>query len=205
MDTPPHWGLRLQGTWRAPGLGRAEVGVLIRVQQLGFGREEERRTVSSGGILFSGARSLGWLVESRNRTPHSSKAGACGGERGWGGERSANYVPRRLYISSASALPGLSLLPLVVSQLFRKSSGAPVDRSPRPRCAGMKSRPREFRRPSDANTSIVFTFSLWVWTCVAAFFCSLLPARRSSETAFDPLPQYLAQSRYSVNVCSRKE
>ena len=93
----------------------------------------------------------------------------------------------------------------VVSQLFRKSSGAPVDRSPRPRCAGMKSRPREFRRPSDANTSIVFTFSLWVWTCVAAFFCSLLPARRSSETAFDPLPQYLAQSRYSVNVCSRKE
>ena len=83
-------------------------------------REGGRETdgVSSGGILSSGARSLGWLVESRNRTPHSSKAGACGGERGWGGERSANYVPRRL-------------LPLVVSQLSVKArepqSTGPLD------------------------------------------------------------------------------
>lgn len=140
------------------------------------GRETDG--VSSGGLLSSRTRSLGWLVESRDRTPHCSKAGACGGERGWGGEQSANYVPRRQCISSASALPGLLLQPLVVKQLFRTGSGAPVGRSPRPRCAGMKSRPREFRRPSEANTSIVFTFSLWVWTWVAAFFCSLLPARR---------------------------
>ena len=125
--------------------------------------------VSSGGLSSSRTRLSGgwWTVGTALRT--APKQGPAG-QRGWGGERSASYVPRRRCVSSASALPGL-LLPLsVVSQLFRNSSGAPAGRSPRPSCAGMKSRPREFRRPSEANTSIVFTFSLWVWTWVAAFF-----------------------------------
>lgn len=157
MDTPPHWGLQLQGTWRAPGLGRAEVGVLIRVQQLGFGREKERRTVCRLGEFYLRGRDLSygwWRVGTALRT--APKQGPAGRRE----ERSANYVPRRLCISSASALPGLSLLPLVVNQLFRKSSGAPVDRSPRPR--GMKSRPREFRRPSDAHWYSLYFLTLSV-------------------------------------------
>lgn len=125
--------------------------------------------VSSGGLSSSRTRLSGgwWRVGTALRT--APKQGPAG-QRGWGGERSASYVPRRRCVSSASALPGLLLPPSVVSQLFRNSSGAPAGRSPRPSCAGMKSRPREFRRPSEANTSIVFTFSLWVWTWVAAFF-----------------------------------
>lgn len=88
MDTPPHWGLRLQGTWRAPGLGRAEVGVLIRVQQLGFGREEERRTVSRLGEFYLLGRDLSdgwWRVGTALRTaPKQGPAGEREGGEGNG-------------------------------------------------------------------------------------------------------------------------
>lgn len=88
MDTPPHWGLRLQGTWRAPGLGRAEVGVLIRVQQLGFGREEERRTVSRLGEFYLRGRDLlygWWRVGTTLRTaPKQGPAGQREGGEGNG-------------------------------------------------------------------------------------------------------------------------
>lgn len=106
-DTPPRWGLGLSGGWRLPGpgwpgVGRAEVGVLTRVQQLGLGRrgvgERDEWHLVRG--TSSSATLSGMVVENRHRSPTSPKRGPAGERWGWGGNRSANSIPQTLGVFS---------------------------------------------------------------------------------------------------------
>lgn len=96
---PPHWGLRLRGPRRAPGLGRAEAGILIRVQQLRPGREGGRRTVSRLGdfhLLGRVSRVGGGQSE-----PHSAllqSRGLRGREGGEGNGRPVTSLEDGVYL-----------------------------------------------------------------------------------------------------------